>query len=84
MSLADVVAEPIRDRFQDSERVHVGLFERRVHAPRRERNHDVVARLLRGFLDGNTTAEDDQVRKRDLLPTGPCGDEVLLDGLQRL
>ena len=60
-----------------------GLLRRRVHAPRREGNLHVVAGLLRSCLDGCAAAQNDQVSKRDLLPTGLRAVEILLDRLQR-
>ena len=59
---------------------------RGVRAARRERDRDVVPRLLRRFLDGGASAEDDQVGQRDLLLAAGLV-EVLLDlleGLQHL
>ena len=65
--VAEVVAEPVRGRFEHGERARVGHLLRRVGPARRERNLDDVAALLGGFLDPGATAEHDQVRKRNLL-----------------
>ena len=67
---AEIVAEAVSGRFERRKGVHVGLLLRRVHAPRRERNLDVVSGGLRRFLDRRAAAENDQVSKRDLLPAG--------------
>ena len=85
VSVADVVAEPVRVRLEHGERFHVGLLLRRIGAPRRERHLHVGAAVLRGLLNGGASAQHDQVGKRDLLvPAGLRVVELLLDLLQRL
>ena len=68
---AEVVAEAVRSRLEDGERLDVGLLLRRVRAPRSERNRHVVPGLLRGLLDRGAAAEHDQVRERHLLAARP-------------
>ena len=67
MSVSDVVAEPVRGRFEHGKRVDVGLLLQRVGAPRREGNLHVVPGLLRGFLDGRAPAQNDHVSERNHL-----------------
>src|SRR5205823_12762784 len=62
-----VIAEPVRDRFEISEGLHIGLLLRRVRAPRRKGDFYAVSAGLRRLLDRRTPAEDDQVGKRNLL-----------------
>src|SRR5271165_4778582 len=84
MSLPEIVAEPVRGRLQYFERVHVGLLLRGIGTPRREGNLDGMPGLLRGFLDGCASAQNDQVRERYLLPAGQRTVELVLDRLQGL
>ena len=70
VSVAEIVAEPVGDRLQRREGVRIGLLLRSIRASGRERNLQVVAGLLRSFLDGRVAAENDQVGQRDFLPTG--------------
>jgi len=72
-----IIAETVSNRLKYGERVDNRLLVRRICAPRRERNLDVVAGLLRSFLDGCTAAQNDEVRQRDLLAIGLCSVEVL-------
>ena len=65
----EIVAEAVRFRFERLEGFDVGLFLRRVHAARREGDFHVEPGLLRGFLDRCIAAENDQVGKRDFLPS---------------
>ena len=78
----EVVAEPVRDRFEHGEGLHVGLLLRRVRASRREGNRHVVPGVLRRLLDGGAAAENDQVGERNLLAAGLRGVELLLDALE--
>ncbi len=82
MTLPDVVAEPVSDRLQRREGANIGLLLRCVCASRREWNLDVVAGLLRRFLDRDATTQNDQVGQRNLLPTGLRIIEILLNRLQ--
>ena len=77
MPFAKIIAETIRLRFQNGERMHIRLILRCIGAARRERNLDVVAGPLRRFLNGSASAENNQVSQRDLLR------EILLDPLER-
>src|SRR5258708_23700856 len=63
---ADIVAEPIRRWFQRREGVGVGLFLRRVHAPRRERDFHIVPAGFRGLLDCRTAAERSEEHTSEL------------------
>ncbi len=74
-----VVAEPVRGRFEYGERVCVRLLLRCIGASRREGDRDVVARVLRGLLDGRAGAEDDQVGERHALGASGLGVERPLD-----
>ena len=65
----EIVAEPVRFWFERLEGFDVGLFLRRVHAPRRERDFHVEPGVLRGFLDRRIAAENDQVSQRDFFPS---------------
>ncbi len=80
----EVIAEAVCGRFEGGERVHVGLLLRRVRAPRREGNLDVVPGVLGRLLDGGASAENDHVGERDLLPAGLRAVELRLDLLQGL
>ncbi len=84
LSGSEVVAEAVVGRFEHGERLHVGLLQRGVRAPRHERDRDVVPGVLRRLLDGRAPAQDDQVGERDLLPAGLRAVEVLLDVLEGL
>ena len=70
VSRPHVVAEPVADRLEHVERVHVGLLLRGVRATGRERDGDVVPGLPGRLLDGGASAQDDQVGQRDLLAAG--------------
>ena len=83
MALPDVVAEPVRGRFQHREGLDIGLLLRRVRAARREGNLHVMPGLLRRRLDGRAAAEHDQVSQRDFLLAGLRAVELLLDRFQR-
>ncbi len=80
----EVVAEPVRDRLEIGEGLHVGLLLRRIRAARREGNLHVVPGVLRGLLDRGATAEHDQVGERHLLAAGLRGVERLLNALKGL
>ncbi len=56
VSVFEVVAEPVRGRFEHGKGVHVGLLLRRVRSPRREGNFQVVSGVLRSRLDGRGSA----------------------------
>ena len=78
------IAKAVSDRFERSERRHVGLILRCVHATRRKRNGDCVASVAGGLLHPRATRQHDQVGKRDLLATHQSGIERLADRLQHL
>nr|BFE70753.1 hypothetical protein GCM10020092_040540 [Actinoplanes digitatis] len=82
VALAEVVAEPVRDRLEHGEGLDVGLLRRRVGAARGERHVDRVAGVAGALLDGRGAGEHDQVGERDPLPAGLRGVERLPDALQ--
>src|SRR5208283_890344 len=84
VSLPLVVTEPVCSRLQYGEGVHIGLLLRSVHAPRREENLQVVPSLFRRCLDGCAATQNDQVRKRNLLPAQLRAVELLLYQCQLL
>ena len=79
---AQIVAEPVRLRLEDRERLHVGLLLGGVGTPRHERDRDVVAGVPRGLLDGGAPAQDDQIGQRHLCCRRTGIVEVGLDLLQ--
>src|ERR1035438_4393930 len=58
--------------------MHIGLLLRRIRASWRERDLNVVACLLRSYLDRCAAAQNDQVSKRDLLSPRLRAVEILL------
>ena len=64
----EVVSEPISDRFEHGEGLHIGLLLRGVHASRREGNRHILAGILRRLLDAGASGKNDQVSEGDLLP----------------
>ena len=83
-SLPNVVAESVCGRLQYGKGMHICLLLRRIRAAWREWDLHILAGLLCGFLDGCAAAQNNQVSKRDLLPTGLRAIEILLDRFQRL
>ena len=77
-----VVAEAVGPRFEQFERLHIGLLLRGVRPPLRERHRDVVPGILGRLLDRRGTAQHDQVGERNLLPAGGRAVEIGLDLLQ--
>src|SRR6185437_4804045 len=65
-------------RLERREGFDVGLLLRSVHAPGLEGHFYFVTGVLRGFFDRGTTAENDEVGKRNLLA------ELLLDRFELL
>ena len=78
------VAEAVGHRFEDGERLDIGLLLRRVHASGRERHRHRLAAVLRGLLDAGATAQHDQIRERHFLAALLRAVERLLKALQRL
>ena len=68
--LLEVVAEAVGHRFEDGERLDIGLLLRGIRASRRERHRHGVAGVLRRLLDARATGQHDQVGERDLLAAG--------------
>ena len=65
-----VIAEAVSQRFEISERIHVGLFLRRIGASRSKRNGYIKTGIFRRFLDSGASAENDQIGKRNLFIAG--------------
>src|SRR5262249_50866620 len=77
-----IVAEAVSRRFERSERLHVGLILRRIHATGREGNLHVVTAIFGRLLHGGASAEHDQVRERNALVTRLTTVEMGLNALQ--
>ena len=77
-----IVAEPVGPRLEHADRLDVRLLLRGVHASRREGNLDLMAAVLRRFLDRRAAAEHDQIGERHLLAALGRSVEVLLDRLE--
>ena len=76
-----VVAESVRRRLQNRERVDVRLRLRRVRAARREGHLDLEAGVLRRLLDRGRAAQHDQVGERDPVGAEEAPVEVPLPNL---
>src|SRR6185312_3575248 len=63
----EIVAEPVRYRFEHGDGADIGLLLRGVGAPWREGNRDVNARVLRALFDAGATCQHDQVGNRHFL-----------------
>lgn len=57
-----VVAEPIRSRFEDGKRFHIGLFVRGIRTPGREGYRDFMTGVFGRLLDARTAAKNDQAQ----------------------
>ena len=66
----EVVPEPICERLQNREGLHVGLLLRRIRSPGGKRYRHLVPGVLSRSFNGGAAAQDDQVGQRDLFPAG--------------
>src|SRR5260370_912124 len=79
----EVVAEPVRERLEIGNGLHIGLLLRGAGAARCEGNRHIVPALFGGLLDGGRAAEDNEIGERHFLAAACRTVERLLNAFER-